>query len=97
VSWFHLLTERKEFVMKSYRNATAALALTLVLASSAFAGVMHTDGAPAPPPTSTANGEMQTGATEGEIHTGEAASTPEAVDAMTVAALNLLQSVLTLL
>ncbi|HEX7956425.1 MAG TPA: hypothetical protein VF508_05765 [Pyrinomonadaceae bacterium] len=83
--------------MKSYRNATAALALTLVLASSAFAGVMHTDGAPAPPSTSTANGEMQTGATEGEIHTGDAASTSEAADAVTVAALNLLQSVLTLL
>jgi hypothetical protein len=83
--------------MKSYRKAIPVLALALALASSAFAGVMHTDGAPAPQPPPTANSEMQTGVTEGEIHTGEAASTPEAADTITAATLNLLQSVLTLL
>jgi hypothetical protein len=40
---------------------------------------------------------MQTGATEDEMHTGEAASTPEVTDAITTAALKLLQSVFTLL
>lgn len=83
--------------MKSYRKTIPALALTLTLASSAFAGVMHTDGAPAPQPTPTANSEMQTGVMEGEMHTGEAASTPGTADTVTATALNLLQSVLTLL
>ena len=50
--------------MKSYRNTAAALALTLVLASPAFAGEMHTD-APTASPTVTANGEIHTGAPEG--------------------------------
>ena len=83
--------------MKPYRNAVVALVLTLVLATSAFAGEIHTDGAPTPPPTPAANGEIHTGATNGVIQTGEAISTPEAADTVTAAALNLLQSVLALL
>lgn len=83
--------------MKSNRNTGASLVLALLLATPVFAGEIHTGvSSPDPQPTSAANGEMQTGATEGEIHTGKAASTPEAVDTVTAAALNLLQSVLTL-
>lgn len=40
---------------------------------------------------------MQTGATEGEMHTDGAASTPEAADTVMATALNMLQSVFTLL
>jgi hypothetical protein len=71
VNWLHLRTERKGLVMKSYRNAAAALLLVLVLATSAFAGEIHTDVAPPPPltdnstaQTTTTNGVMQTGAAE---------------------------------
>jgi hypothetical protein len=39
---------------------------------------------------------MHTGATGGEMQTGEAASTPGAADTVTEIALNLLQSVFTL-
>ena len=84
--------------MKSYRNYVTALALALVLTTSAFAGEMHTGVAgPEPQPTPAANGEIQTGTTNGVMQTGEAASTPEALDTVTAAALNLLQSVFTLL
>lgn len=84
--------------MKNYRNAAAALTLAFVLASPAKAGVMHTGIAgPDPEPTPTAEGVIQTGATEGEMPTDGATSTPEALDAVTTAALNLLQSVLTLI
>ena len=83
--------------MKSYRNAVAALLLALVLTTSAFAGEMHTGITdPNPQPTPTANGEMQTGATDDEIHTGVAPSTPEATDTVTGVALNLLQGVFSL-
>lgn len=78
--------------MKYYRNAVAALMLALMLSTSAFAGEMHTGLTPPPP---TANGVMQTGATNGEIHTGVAASSP--TDTVTETALNLLQSLLSLL
>ena len=67
--------------MKSYRNAAAALVLALVLATSAFAGVMHTDGSPTgstdpdPQPTpTTANSTAQTTTTDGEMHTDGAVS-----------------------
>jgi len=77
--------------MKSYRNATAALALTLVLAMSAFAGEMHTGvTGPNPQPTPAAT------TVDGEMHTGVAAPAPEAVNTVTETALNLLQSVLAL-
>lgn len=84
--------------MKGYRNAAAALALTLALANFAFAGEMHTGAPnPDPQPTPTANGVMQTGALEGEMQTGEAASTSGAADTVTEIALNLLQSVFALI
>lgn len=83
--------------MKRHRNTTAGVMLALALTVPVFAGEMHTDGAPASQPTATANGEIQTGTTQGEMQTGEAASTPEAADTVTAAALNLLQTVLTLL
>jgi hypothetical protein len=77
--------------MKSYRNAAAALTLTLVLATSAFAGEMHTGvTGPNPQPTPVAT------TADGEMHTGVAAPAPEAVDTVTATALNLLQSVLAL-
>jgi hypothetical protein len=97
VSWLHLYTEREKLVMKTYRNAVVALVLTLVLATAAFAGEIHTDVAATPPSTPAADGEIHTGATNGVIQTGEAASTPGMADTVTAAALNLLQSVLTLL
>ena len=82
--------------MKSYRNAAAALLLTLVLFTSAFAGEMHTnvtDPDPQPTPTMT-NSTVQTTATDGEMHTDGAPSIP---DTVTKAALNLLQGVFSLL
>lgn len=81
--------------MKSYRNATAALVLALVLATSAFAGEMHTD-APTTPPMATANGVIHTGAPNGVMQTGEAASASRAADTVTEIALNLLGSVFAL-
>ena len=78
--------------MKNCRKAVAALALALLLSASAFAGEMHTDGSPVPPP---ANSEAITGATDGETQTGAATSAPGAMDTITGAALNLLQSLLT--
>lgn len=84
--------------MKSYRNVAVSLMLALVLTTPAFAGEIHTGvTGPDRQPTPATNGVMQTGVTEGETHTGEAASTPEVADTVTAAALNLLQSVLTLL
>lgn len=62
--------------MKSYRNAAAALVLALVLATSAFAGEMHTgftDPDPQPTPT-TANSTTQTTTADGEMHTDGAES-----------------------
>jgi hypothetical protein len=82
--------------MKSYRNTAAALALALAFATTTFAGEIHTD-APTAPPAVTANGEMHTGAPEGEMQTGVAASTPWAADTLTGIALNLLQSVFALI
>lgn len=86
--------------MKYYQNTGAALVLALMLSTSAFAGEIHT-GVTQPPPPPTANGVMQTRATDGvmhtdgEMHTGVAASSP--TDTMTETALNLLQSLLSLL
>ena len=76
--------------MKNYRNAVVALVLALALSTSAYAadGIMHTGvAAPAPTPT---------GVTQGIMHTDEDESESVAADAVTVIALNLLQSVLTL-
>ncbi len=78
--------------MKSYRNATAALLLALVLSTSAFAGIIQTGvTAPDPQPTPTASCTA-----DGVMQAGEAASTSEATDRVTGIALNLLQSVLSL-
>lgn len=83
--------------MKSYRNIVAALALTLALSISTYAGVMHTGSPdPDPQPTPTANGEIHTGSPEGEMHTDGAASTSGAADTVTGLALNLLESVFAL-
>lgn len=83
--------------MKSYRNAVAALLLALVLATSAFAGEIHTGITdPDPQPTPAASGEVQTGATDGEIQTGVAPSAPDATDTVTGVALSLLQGVFSL-
>lgn len=84
--------------MKSYRNAAAALLLAFVIATTAFAGEMHTGvTGPNPQPTPAANSIKETGTTaDGVIQTGEAASTPEAADTVTEIALNLLQSVFAL-
>jgi hypothetical protein len=96
VIWLHLRTERKELVVKSYRNASAALLLALALTMSAFAGEMQT-GVASPQPTPAASSTAETVTTDGVIQTGEAASTPEAADTVTEIALNLLQSVFALL
>jgi hypothetical protein len=81
--------------MKNYRKALTASVLVLALSASASAGVMQT-GKTDPPPPPTANGVMQTGATEEEAQTGEATSTPEAADTVAEIALSLLQNILTL-
>lgn len=83
--------------MRNYRNAVVALVLALALSTSAYAGdgIMHT-GIVAPTPTPAVNGIMHTGAPEGIMHTDQDESESGAVDAVTVIALNLLQSVLTL-
>lgn len=84
--------------MKNYRNVAAALALALTLSSPAFAGVMQTGvTGPDPQPTSAASSTAETVTVDGEMHTGEAASTPEAADTVTEIALNLLQSVFALI
>jgi hypothetical protein len=83
--------------MKSYRNAAASLVLILVLATSAFAGEIHTGlTGPDPQPTPTTSNTTATATTDGEIQTGVAASIVGATDAGTQTALNLLQSVLSL-
>jgi hypothetical protein len=91
-----IYTRRKEIEMKNYRTVVAALALALVLSTSVVAGEIHTDGSPTPPP-STSNEVMQTGAADGEIHTGEAESIATATGTLTEAALTLLQGLLGLI
>lgn len=82
--------------MKSYRNATTALLLALVLATSAFAGEMQT-GVASPQPTPSAISMTETTTTDGVMQTGVTASTSGAADTVTGIALNLLQSVFALL
>jgi hypothetical protein len=91
--WPHLHL-KEEIEMKNYRNAAAALALALVFSTSVGAGEIHTDGSPTP---STSNEVMQTGAADGEIHTGQAESVPTATGTLTETALTLLQSLLALI
>jgi hypothetical protein len=84
--------------MKSYRNAAAALLLALALSTSAYAGVMQTGVTGSnPQPTPTASSTTEATTVDGEMQTGEAASTPEAADTVTEIALNLLQSMFALI
>ena len=76
--------------MKSYRNALAALVLTIVFSTSAFAGdgVLWTDRTPPlPPPPVQA---------DGVLWTDIAAPAPE-TDALTEVALSMLQAMIPLL
>lgn len=80
--------------MKSYcRKAITASVLVLTLSAPALAGEMQTGKSD---PLPAANGVMQTGATEAETQTGEAASNSEATNTVAETALNFLQSLLTL-
>jgi len=94
--WFHLLPQKKERteMKNSCKKALCTFVLVLTLGASAFAGEIQNPVAPPPPPVTT-NGDIHTGVS-GEIQTTEAVSAPEATDIMTEAALNLLQSLLTL-
>lgn len=77
--------------MTTLRQLGIALALTIVLAITAFAGQMDTGIAPPSPPATLINGEMETGIT-GQMDTGSGEAT--AADSATEVALNLFQSVL---
>jgi hypothetical protein len=85
--------------MKNYRKTVAVLVLVLLLATPAFAGEMQT-GVIEPPPPPTANGEIQMGATDGEMHTGSVMHTgvtaSSSTDIVTETALSLLHSMLSL-
>ena len=83
--------------MKTLRQLCVALVFTLALTTPALAGDIETMIVPPPPSqaqTATTNGEIQTGVT-GQVETpsGEATATGSATNA----ALNLIQSVLSLL
>jgi len=82
--------------MKKIRQVCICLALTIVLALSAFAGEIPFPGAtnPPPPPQSTVTGDIST---PGITATGEISTTDVAeLDPVTEAALSLLQSILSL-
>lgn len=83
-------------MMKSYRNAAAALLLAMAITTSAIAGEMQTGVAP-PQPTPAARSTTETATTDGLIQSGEAVSTTEAADTVTEIVLNLLQSVFALI
>ncbi|HST51674.1 MAG TPA: hypothetical protein VLJ61_06640 [Pyrinomonadaceae bacterium] len=81
--------------MKTLRRLCIAVAFTLALAIPALAGEIQTPFVPpSQPQTATTNGDIQTGVT-GQIETpsGEVTATGSATNA----ALNLIQSVLSLL
>ena len=86
--------------MKNLRRLSVALVFTLALTIPAFAGEIDTMVAPPPPPpqaqaqTATTDGEISTGIT-GQAETGSSETT-STDSATTEAALNLLQSVLSL-
>jgi hypothetical protein len=78
--------------MKNLRTFGAALALTLVLSVSAFAGIIECPVAPPPPPSAAiAASGPDAESTASHIETGVAPTDP-----VTEAALLLLQSVLAL-
>ena len=84
--------------MKNLRQLCAAVVLTLAFAASASAGTMWpgvVSPTPTPEPTQSAStSEDQTAQADGTMHTEMAESEP---DAVTEIALNLLQSVLSLI
>ncbi|MFL6284912.1 MAG: hypothetical protein ACJ74Q_17350 [Pyrinomonadaceae bacterium] len=81
--------------MKTLRQLPVALLFTLALTIPAFAGEMETGKTtPSPTPTATTAGKIETGIT-GQMDTGSSEAT--ATDSTTEIALNLLQSVLSLL
>jgi hypothetical protein len=80
--------------MKNYQKALCVSVLVLTLTASVFAGdIQHPIAVLSPLPTVT--GEMQTGATDGEMQTGKYASSAEADTARGIA-LSLLQNLLLL-
>jgi hypothetical protein len=89
----------KENDMKNLRRLSVALVFALALTAPALAGDIETPFAPPPPPS---QAQAQTATTDGDIETGitgqaETASSETAVNnSATEAALNLLQSVLSL-
>jgi hypothetical protein len=92
------LTISGEQTMRTLRQLCAAVVLTLAFAASASAGTMWpgvVSPTPTPEPTQSAStSEDQTAQADGTTHTGVAESEP---DAVTEIALNLLQSVLSLI
>jgi hypothetical protein len=83
--------------MKTLSRFWAASVLALTLTLPAFAGDMHTTYVPpAPPPTSAITQGDNSTSTDGEMSTTQSGEA-DASDSLTEAALNLLQSVLSLL
>lgn len=80
--------------MKTLRQLSVASVFLFALTMPAFAGQIETGIAPPPPRTATTKGQIETGVTAGQIETGRGEAT--ATDSITQAALNLLQSVLSL-
>ena len=80
--------------MKTFRQLSVALVFALALTAPALAGDIETGRTqPPPPPTATAQGDIQTTVT-GQEETGSSEAT--AIDSAAEFALNLLQSVLSL-
>jgi hypothetical protein len=80
--------------MKTLRRLSVASVFVFVLTMPAFAGEISTGIAPPPPPSAATAGEIQT-TVAGQTETGSM-SEATAIDSATQAALNLLQSVLSL-
>lgn len=87
----------QENTMKTLRPLCAALALTMVVAVSSSAGDMHTTAqTPQPAPTPVAVGGDMSTPVNGDMHTGDGGEVT-AGEAVAAAALELVQSVLSLL
>jgi hypothetical protein len=83
--------------MRNSRNIITALVLALALSTPAFAGIMTTDiASPTPTPTPTADGIMVAEVTDDGTQTSAATSNSNTANTATEIALNLLQSVLSL-
>jgi hypothetical protein len=89
--------QRKELEMRNSRNVIAALVLALVLSTPTFAGIMVAEiASPTPTPTPTADGIMVAEVTDDGTQTGAATPNSDTANTVTEIALNLLQSVLSL-